>query len=56
MRLISEGKTVSEITEALTLGKGTADKHKQNIFRKMRVNRREDAIRHAKRLGWLPCD
>lgn len=56
LRLIAEDKTVSEITKALMLGKGTADKHKQSIFRKMRVHCKEDAIHRAKHLGWLPCD
>lgn len=52
LRLISDGKTIPEITKALTLGKGTADKHKQSILRKMHVHRKEDAIHRARHLGW----
>lgn len=55
LRLMADGKTISEITKDLTLGKGTADKHKQSIFKKMRVHKREEAIHRARHLGWLPC-
>jgi DNA-binding NarL/FixJ family response regulator len=56
LRLIAEGKAMAEIAAELFVSKGTADKHKQSIFRKIRVHRKEDAIRRAQHLGWLPCD
>lgn len=56
LRLIAEGKAIAEIAAELFISRGTADKHKQGIFRKMRVHRKEDAIHRAKHLGWLPCD
>lgn len=56
LRLLAEGKTIPEIAAKLYLGKGTTDRRKQNVFRKMRVHCKEDAIHRARHLGWLPCD
>lgn len=54
LKLLKEQKTVSEIASELVLSRGTVDKHKQNILKKLHVHRREDAIHRAIHLGWLP--
>ncbi len=42
LQLIAEGKAIPEIASALFIGKSTADKHKQIIFRRMHVHRKNE--------------
>jgi DNA-binding NarL/FixJ family response regulator len=53
LRLVIEGKTDSEIADALVLTFRTVRNHSHRILEKLGVHHREDAVRRAKRRGWL---
>lgn len=43
-QLLSEGRSYSEIAEELLIGKGTAKTHLKNIYKKLNVNKKSQAI------------
>lgn len=45
--LISEGKTYTQISDQLFISKETAKSHIRNIYGKLQVNRKSEAIEHA---------
>lgn len=52
--LISEGLSNEEIAEKLFISLNTIKTHTSNLFEKMEVKRRTQAIEKAKRLGLIP--
>lgn len=50
---IAEGKTTREIAEERFLSTHTVNTHRKNIFRKLGVNTAIEAIRVARRAGWI---
>jgi DNA-binding NarL/FixJ family response regulator len=53
LRLIAEGKSDREIAEAINLRVATVRNYSQQILEKLGVHSRHDALRRARRLGWL---
>lgn len=49
MNLVSHCKSYSEISEQLNIGKHTARTHIRNIYKKLHVNKKSEAIRIARR-------
>jgi two-component system response regulator NreC len=47
VRLIGEGKTSSEISEILFIGKSTVDTHRKNILKKLNMHGKTDLMRFA---------
>lgn len=47
VRLIGEGKTSTEISEILFIGKSTVDTHRKNILRKLNIHGKTDLMRFA---------
>lgn len=56
LRLLAEGKTNKEIGEGLMISDRTVQTHLSNIFHKMEVNSRTEAVLTAIRRGWLTID
>lgn len=52
--LIATGKTNPQIAEQLIIGAGTVKTHTLNIYRKLEVANRTQAIVRAQALGLLP--
>jgi two-component system NarL family response regulator len=53
LRLIAEGLGNREIAKRLSLSFHTIKNHVQNIFKKLDVTRRIEAVERARRQGWL---
>jgi|ERR1051325_2180135 DNA-binding NarL/FixJ family response regulator len=53
LRLIAEGLPNRDIAQRLSLSFHTVKNHVQNIFKKIDVTRRIEAVDHARRQGWL---
>jgi DNA-binding NarL/FixJ family response regulator len=51
LRQISEGKSNLEIADSLKIEENTVKSHIQNIFNKMRVDNRTEAVTQAIKLG-----
>lgn len=47
VRLIGEGKTSTEISEILFIGKSTVDTHRKNILKKLNIHGKTDLMRFA---------
>lgn len=47
VRLIGEGKSSSEISDLLSIGKSTVDTHRKNILRKLNIHGKTDLMRFA---------
>jgi two-component system nitrate/nitrite response regulator NarL len=47
LRLIGEGKTSNDISEALSIGKTTVDTHRKNILKKLNIQGKNDLVRFA---------
>lgn len=56
LRLLAEGKTNKEIAEVLIISDRTVQTHLSNIFGKMGVSTRTEAVLEAIRRGWLSVD
>jgi DNA-binding NarL/FixJ family response regulator len=56
LELLAEGKTNKEIAEALVISDRTVQTHLSNIFSKMEVGSRTEAVLEAIRRGWLTID
>jgi predicted ATPase/DNA-binding CsgD family transcriptional regulator len=54
LALLAEGLTAPEIAERLVLGLSTVKYHIQNVYSKLGVNRKRQALVHARALGLLP--
>jgi LuxR family maltose regulon positive regulatory protein len=54
LSLISKGMSNQEIANALFLSKNTIKSHNINIYRKLNVNNRNQAVCKAQLLGILP--
>lgn len=53
LRLISRGRTTPQIAKALTITQRTVKWHVANVFRKLRVTTRAEAVAVAARRGLL---
>ena len=53
LRLIAEGLPNRDIAQRLSLSFHTVKNHVQNIFKKLEVTRRIEAVECARRQGWL---
>lgn len=53
LRLLAEGKSHREVAAALKLAVGTVRNHAQRILEKLAVHSRAEAVRRARRRGWL---
>jgi two-component system NarL family response regulator len=53
LRLMARGLSNRQIAAQLSLSYHTVKNHVQNIFRKLDVARRIEAVEHARRQGWL---
>jgi DNA-binding NarL/FixJ family response regulator len=53
LQLLAQGKTDREIADVLVLGLTTARKHSHSILEKLGVHERREAVRRARRLGWV---
>ena len=51
LALLATGKTNKEIAAALGIEVGTIEQHLHNIFRKLKVGTRTEAVLHALRYG-----
>lgn len=56
LKLISDGYSSKEAAEILVVSKRTVDFHLANIYDKLQVNNRVQALRMATRLGLIPFD
>ena len=54
LTLIAEGKSNKEISAELYLALNTVKRHAYNIYTKLDVNRRTQAVSKARRLGLIP--
>jgi DNA-binding CsgD family transcriptional regulator len=54
LRLLAEGRTDSEIADALFVSRRTVNSHVANILSKFGIHTRQDAVGQARRLGLLP--
>lgn len=53
LSMLATGKTYSEISEELIISKQTSKTHIRNIYTKMNVNRKSDAIQLANTQRWI---
>ena len=53
LKLMARGLSNRQIASQLSLSYHTVKNHVQNIFRKLDVARRIEAVEHARRQGWL---
>jgi DNA-binding NarL/FixJ family response regulator len=56
LELLAEGKTNKEIAESLIISDRTVQTHLSNVFSKMNVGSRTEAVLEAIRRGWLKID
>lgn len=56
LSLIAQGHSSKEAAEKLVVSKRTVDFHLANIYDKLQVNNRVQALRMANRLGLIPQD
>lgn len=56
LALVLEGKSSKEVAEMLYVSKRTVDFHLANIYEKLQVSNRVQALRRAARLGLIPFD
>jgi LuxR family maltose regulon positive regulatory protein len=56
LRLIAEGASNQEIADQLVITLSAVKKHTGNIFKKLSVNSRTQAVARARQLGLLPLD
>ena len=53
LRLLAAGRSNQEIGQALTIAEGTVKKHTHNIFGKLEVRSRTEAVLRARELGLI---
>lgn len=56
LKLAAEGHTNAEIADKLFISPRTAETHRANLSRKLRLNNQSELIRYAIRRGLLPVD
>ncbi len=56
LALIAQGCTSQEAADRMVISKRTVDFHLANIYERLRVRNRIQAIRAATRLGLIPFD
>lgn len=56
LQLSAEGRTRQDIAQALYVSANTVKFHFRNVYRKLGVDSREDALATARRLGLLPTE
>ena len=56
LKLAARGMSNEEIAEELSISKRTVQTHMVNIFRKLEVGSRTEAVLRALREGWLTLD
>ena len=56
LRLVTKGMSSREISKNLTISRCTVQTHLDNIFTKLGVHSRTEAVVHALREGWLTLD
>jgi NarL family two-component system response regulator LiaR len=56
LRLAAKGMTNQEIAQALTISVRTVQVHLSNVFSKMGVGSRTEAVLHALRKGWIALE
>lgn len=56
LKLISESKSIKEISEELCISRSTADTHKANLMRKLGCENTSELIRFAMREGFIDLD
>ncbi len=56
LSLIAQGHSSKEAADKLVVSKRTVDFHLANIYEKLQVNNRVQALRMATRLGLIPFD
>ena len=56
LKLAAKGRSNKEIAEELGISERTVQTHMVNIFRKLEVGSRTEAVLHALREGWLNLD
>ena len=56
LKLAAKGMSNKEIAQELTISVRTVQTHLVNIFAKLNVNSRTEAVLHALREGWLTLD
>jgi DNA-binding NarL/FixJ family response regulator len=54
LRLMSDGATNPEIASRMHLSRHTIKEHTSNLYRKLEVRNRAEAVQHAHKLGLLP--
>jgi len=54
LRLIADGKSNQEIAAQLYLALNTVKRHAYNIYAKLEVTKRTQAVSKARKLGLLP--
>lgn len=54
LSLIIEGHSSKKVAEILFISKRTVDFHLDNVYQKLQVTNRMQAIQRARRLGLLP--
>jgi len=56
LSLIAQGHTSQEAADKMVVSKRTVDFHLANIYQKLQVNNRVQALRAATRLGLIPFE
>jgi two-component system response regulator DegU len=57
LEVIAQGRTSNrEIADALVISERTVQTHLSNVFSKMKVNSRTEAVLSALRKGWVTLD
>jgi len=54
LQLVAEGLSNGEIAETMVLSRLTVESHTRNIYRKLVVGSRTEAVFRARQMGWLP--
>ena len=54
LRLMAQGHSNAEIAERLFISVNTVKTHSANLFAKLDVRRRTQAVSRARELGWVP--
>lgn len=53
LQLVAQGRSNGEIAETMALSRLTVESHTKNIYRKLVVGSRTEAVYRARQLGWL---
>jgi DNA-binding NarL/FixJ family response regulator len=54
LQLVAQGRSNGEIADAMSLSRLTVESHTKNIYRKLVVGSRTEAVHRARQMGWLP--